>query len=224
MIYQGLTVLLILGQLGDAIGKLDPQIVSAITGGIKDGTSLQGTHLSALMADLHYRNVVGMEIDNYSKWAMTSPVAYPDHGVITLSPREVHPGQREAMLARKTGFTATGTQGDVSWLIDGRRVIVMWEAPFNFDFYSNKLAVGIVPADAHTNSMFDVMNKGTGNFTRGDYDNSVHTIEYCDEALCVEGTMGTSHKTQVHIQVIPKSVDNIARTLETYIPEGLLVG
>ncbi|XP_033751129.1 tereporin-Ca1-like [Pecten maximus] len=224
MFGQTIHMLLALGQLGLALGKLDPQIVSAISGAIKDGTSLQGTHLNTLMDALDYRNVIGMEVDNYSKWAMTNPVAYPDRGVITLSPREIHPGQREAMLARKTGFTATGTQGDVSWLIDNRRVIVMWEAPFNFDFYSNKLAVGIVPSTAHTSSMFDVMNGGSGNFTRGTYDNSVHTIEYCDEALCVEGTMGTSHKTQIHIQVIPRSVENVARTLETFIPESMLVG
>ncbi|XP_060062561.1 tereporin-Ca1-like [Ylistrum balloti] len=224
MIGHTVYVLFAIGQLGLVLGKLDPQIVSAITGGIKDGTSLQGTSLHAQMDSLHYRNVVGMEVDNYSKWAMTSPIAYPDRGVITLSPREIHPGQREVMLARKTGYTATGTQGTVSWLIDNRRVIVMWEAPFNFDFYDNKLAVGIVPSSAHTSSMFDVMSGGSGNFTRGVYDSSIRTIEYCDEALCVEGTMGTSHKTQVHIQVIPRSIDNVARSLETLIPENLLVG
>ncbi|OWF36767.1 tereporin-Ca1-like [Mizuhopecten yessoensis] len=222
MIGQATHTLLALWQLGFVLGQLDPQIVSAITGGIIDGTSLHGTSLNSLMDTLSYRNVIGMEVDNYSKWAMTSPIAYPDRGVVTLSPREVHSGQREAMLARKTSLTATGTQGTVSWLIDNRRVIVMWEAPFNFDFYSNKLAVGIIPYGTHTSAMFDVMNKGSGNFTRGVYDRNIHTIVYCDEDLCVEGTMGTSHKTQVHIQVIPTAIDNVARTLETYIPETLV--
>lgn len=201
---------------------LDSQILSQISGGILDGTSLSGTSLNALIDTLSYRNVVGIEVDNYSRWAMTHPISFPDRGVVTIPPRDIHPGEREAMLARKTSFTATGTQGTVSWLIDNRRVIVMWEDPFNLNFYSNTLAVGIIEEDAHTASMYDTMMKGSGNFTRGVYDQTIHTIEYCDGALCVTGTMGTSHKNQIHIQVIPVILDNMARTLEKYLPDNII--
>ena len=69
-------------------------------------------------------------------------------------------------VARKKGHTATGSYGTVSWLVEGkaRRVYVMWSAPFNFDHYSNWLAVGISregstehPANKST---FDLMYYG----------------------------------------------------------------
>ena len=50
-----------------------------------------------------------------------------------------------AQVTRKRFLTPTGVYGTVSWLINdlNRRVVVMWSAPFNFDFNDNTLAVGI---------------------------------------------------------------------------------
>jgi hypothetical protein len=78
------------------------------------------------------------------------PQAYINGGVLSIPPVTIFPETSEAMMARKTGYTATGSYGTVSWLIEStddreqRRLIVMWYAPFNHDFYDNTLVVGLI--------------------------------------------------------------------------------
>ena len=58
---------------------------------------------------------------------------------------EVHGCSFPTQVTRKRRYTATGVYGTVSWLVgsQNRRLVVMWSAPFNFNFYSNQLAVGM---------------------------------------------------------------------------------
>nr|KAG5705419.1 hypothetical protein BaRGS_004546 [Batillaria attramentaria] len=92
-----------------------------------------------------YRVTCVISVENWTRF----PLVYPDTrihgGRLSKPPRAILPSSREAMVARKTGLTATGSYGTVSWLIRGlnRRVYVMWDAPFSFDFHENELSVGL---------------------------------------------------------------------------------
>lgn len=150
-------------------------------------------------------------VENRTNCSLTSPASFVNGGVMKYPPVVVPAGHREAFLAHKIGFTATGTYGTASWLIPRRsektekRLVVMWSVPFNHDFYSNWLAVGFAtPADAHHDwykQMYYKESKNGLNFVRGEFDKSIQTIYIEDGDIRITGTMGTSHKTQVSVIV-----------------------
>ena len=64
-------------------------------------------------------------------------------------------------------YIPTGTWGTVSWKIGNfARAIVMWSAPYNHDFYNNRLSVGIIgPYDySKPEKWAEKMYYGHGNF------------------------------------------------------------
>ena len=173
------------------------------------------------MASTNYGVVCVFEIENYTKWPMDNPISYANTGYIKNPPVPVMSGKREAMVTRKTGHTATGTFGTASWLVNGqRRAIVMWSAPYSFDFHSNWLAVGIIGANSHVRSLADTMYEEPSEestYTLGEFYDSTRIISYCDDVICVHGTMGTAHKTFIKIEVYPVSYDNLAGVSKNYI-------
>ena len=83
----------------------------------------------------------------------------------------------------------------------------MWSAPFNFDFYSNWLAVGIADnVDSDNGKWADTMYYHDGPFSKGEYKNSMNWISYSDDEVTIKGSMGTAHKTQVNIEIHPKQM------------------
>jgi hypothetical protein len=85
-------------------------------GYVRAGNSLAGTTLNSLMDD-GYSVTCGIQIENLTKYFLTKPRAYINGGVLSIPPVTIFPETREAMIARKTGYTATGSYGTVSWLI-----------------------------------------------------------------------------------------------------------
>jgi len=168
----------------------------------------------------NYRVGVTLQIDNYSKWPLTLPIFYENSGYVISPPIAVQPGTKEMMVMRKTGYIAAGSYGTVSWDVNGKmRLAVMWSAPFNFDFHSNTLAVGIIGADDHyTSSLADTMYNDKGTFTRQEYDyDGTKAIKYCNSEICVHGSMGTSHHPHISISVFPMSNRDFANGVGEYI-------
>jgi hypothetical protein len=132
-------------------------------------------------------------------------------------------------VGHKCGYTATGTSGTASWLINGsgRRLVVMWSAPFNFDFYSNRMAFGFTKKGCkiHDKNWFQTMyyNKNVGiksggtprmNLKKMVCRNTCEEIIVEDDIFEMSGTMGTSHKPEIKIIVKPKHWENLARKLK----------
>ena len=161
----------------------------------------------AKLLRMTYRVAVTMNIINATKWPMTNPRCYTHGGVIVVQPSEISSGCKEMMVMRKRYHLPTGSYGTLSWDINGKQVIVMWSAPFNFDFYSNTLAVCIAEhyGNNHSESSFHEMyNEEKDYFTREEYRNSTRNIlKTVDGIICVHGSMSTTHKPVVEILVSP---------------------
>ena len=114
------------------------------------------------------RVVVQLEVINLSKWSLTNPVTLIHGGAVASQAHHVQPGMKEMMVMRKTYYTATGSYGTVSWDINGRVVIVMWSAPYSFDFHSNWLGVGIGHSRTHNSNTFNDMYYGGGSWFKKD--------------------------------------------------------
>lgn len=161
--------------------------------------------------------MVQLEISNFADYPLKNPLTYPVQGAVSYPASPVLAGHREAMVMHKTNWFR-GSYGTVSWeMAEGKRVVVMWSAPYNFDLHDNYLAVGFVDKDKHATSTADEMYYNSGNFTRGEYSDSANQIEYCDDKFCVVGTMGTSHHPQIHINLFPKSTDSLAYNVKAYM-------
>ncbi|KAK7104339.1 hypothetical protein V1264_019077 [Littorina saxatilis] len=123
-----------------------PDLAQAALAGVLDGPFLSGTTLEALTFGDGYRVTCALQVENWTRYNLSNPVIHMNHGQISKAPpATIDSGYREVTVTRKTSGTATGTSGTVSWEVEGldRRVYLMWSAPFNFDFYSNWLGVGV---------------------------------------------------------------------------------
>ncbi|KAL3870182.1 hypothetical protein ACJMK2_038263 [Sinanodonta woodiana] len=203
-----------------------PAIVSAAAGSVSAGSSLTGTTLSNLM-NINYRVTCGIQVENWSKFLLTHPVVKIYAGALSTPPGDILPSKREAMVARKSSDSATGTSGTVSWLVEGyaRRIVVMWSAPYDFNLYSNWLGVGIttpgVTFNAEGNTWFNQMYYGTSSdsigFRRGEYYWESNPISYKDNLIQISGTMGTGHQAQVKITVRPLNVSDLATPIKVLL-------
>nr|KAG5686946.1 hypothetical protein BaRGS_029484 [Batillaria attramentaria] len=120
------------------------------------------------------------------------------------------------MVTRKTGGCATGSYGTVSWKVEGlnRRVYVMWSVPFNHDYFTNWLAVGLSrkgytnhPGD---NALFDQMYSGKS-------DLNIAFERHQDGDISLEATMGSSHKAEVRVIVRPVDNKNLADPIRSLL-------
>ncbi|XP_046560556.1 tereporin-Ca1-like [Haliotis rubra] len=177
--------------------------------------SYDGTNMTNRMSEINHRVVCGIGVENCTKWALEDPRVTANGGLIHTPPQIIEPRSTDAMFAHNKAQTATGSYGTVTWKIKPsarpdacRSVVVMWCAPFNFDFFRNWLAVGITHPGTtdHQESFFDEMyvyDKGDGavRYTRKQYSDENTAIEIFDEELTVDGSMGMSHRPEIKISV-----------------------
>ncbi|KAK7495273.1 hypothetical protein BaRGS_00013455 [Batillaria attramentaria] len=205
---------------------LDPATISAAASAIIAGSSIAGTSINGLMGD-GYRVTCAIVVENWTKYPLTLPNVRLTGGFLSKPPRAILPSKREAMVARKTAHTATGSYGTVSWLIQGlnRRVFVMWSAPFNFDHHHNWMGVGLsrsgYVSHPYGSEVFDQMYYGNSDsnigFTRDEYYYHSDPAIYSDSDIEVVGTMGTTHKAEVHIIVRPKREQDLADAIRALL-------
>ncbi|KAL3870255.1 hypothetical protein ACJMK2_038332 [Sinanodonta woodiana] len=201
-------------------------IVSAAAGAVSAGSSLTGTTLSNLM-NTNYRINCGIEVENWTKFPLTDPVVKIYAGALSTPPGDILPSKKEAMVARKSSDTATGTFGTVSWLVEGkaRRIVLMWAAPYDFNFHSNWLGVGIttpgITFHAQRNDWFNQMYYGTSSdfigFSRSLYYWESNPVVYKDDLIQISGTMSTGHQAQVKITVRPLNVSDLATPIKVLL-------
>ncbi len=103
----------------------------------------------------------------------------------------------------------------------------MWAAPFNFHFYSNRMALGFTEEGStnHGENWFQAMNYNQNegiisggmpriNFQRMVYGDTCQEMIVEDDIFEMSGTMGNSHKPEIKIIVKPKHWKNLARKLK----------
>jgi len=123
---------------------------------------------------------------------------------------------KEAMAGHKVGHTATGCSGVVSWNIHAGKILaVMYSVPYNQDWYSNWLAVGIFD-EQDTAHFFDKMYEGREiEFKRKEFYWNTNRVEYtCRRVATVTATMGTSHKPEILVKLYPEVPFEYAAALQ----------
>ncbi|GAU89061.1 hypothetical protein RvY_01656-2 [Ramazzottius varieornatus] len=135
------------------------------------GTTLSGKNSQEILDSITHRVGVVLEVRNHTKYPMVQPITFVDAGKIQLQAGDIQAGTREVMSMHKTDHTATGSCGVVSWKLDGlgKRIVLMWSAPYSFDFHANWLAIGTME-DQYANLIspqtFNEMYKGTESWFR----------------------------------------------------------
>lgn len=82
------------------------------------------------------------------------------------------------------------------------RMVVMWSAPFYFDFYDNVLAVDF--SKYHDKDIYHRMYDEEGEdeqFSRDKYLNTCNVVKKTKDNITVEGIMGTAHKSKVAVDL-----------------------
>lgn len=185
------------------------------------GASLLRSTLAHLM-DIGFMIVCGIQVENWTKFTLTNPNTTLEWGYLSLPATNIQPATREAMVSHKCGFTATGTSGTVSWLINGtdRRLVIAWSAPFNFDFYSNHLILGLTNKGykKHNKTWFQTMYYGQEDeamiFERVKCRFTSNEVMIDDDLFEVTGTMDTNHKPEIKVIIKPKRWENLASKLK----------
>ena len=204
--------------LEGAVSQKPPFDAAIFRSAIIDGKSIAPAAQAAAEV-ASYGVAVHLYIENYGIWPLTNPKTVMNKGKMRYPPQAVLPGEREAMVMHKTAWAAEGCYGTVSWLLEGRRrAVVMWSAPFNHNFHSNYLAVGILN-DTNNKATADDMYYKSGSFERGEYYKSTQSIRHCDPAFCIQGAMGTSHHPSIRISVYPTDPTNYASNVQKYLDD-----
>ncbi|XP_052067710.1 tereporin-Ca1-like [Mytilus californianus] len=185
------------------------------------GASLLRSTLTHLM-DIGFMIVCGIQVENWTKFTLTNPNTTLEWGYLSSPATNIQPATREAMVSHKCGFTATGTSGTVSWLINGtdRRLVIAWSAPFNFDFYSNYLILGLTNKGykKHNKTWFQTMYYEKEDeamvFKRVKCRFTSNEVMIDDDLFEVTGTMDTSHKPEIKVIIKPKRWENLASKLK----------
>ncbi|KAL3870273.1 hypothetical protein ACJMK2_038350, partial [Sinanodonta woodiana] len=201
-------------------------IVSAAAGAVSAGSSLTGTTLSNLM-NPNFKISCGIEVENWSKFPLIQPAVRIFAGALSTPPGNILPSKKEAMVARKSSDSATGTFGTVSWLVEGqaRRIVLMWAAPYDFNLFSNWLGVGIttpgVIFHAEENDWYYQMYYGRSSdslrFNRSAFYWESSPVIYTDDLIQISGTMSTGHQAQVKITVRPLNVSDLATPIKVLL-------
>ncbi|CAF1071799.1 unnamed protein product [Brachionus calyciflorus] len=187
-----------------------------VSAAISAGASVATAHAS----DDQYLIRVIIELENWSNWVLHTPKVHIDAGVLCVPPSNILPLKKEALSARKTKDTATGSYATVSWLVGSlnKRIVVMWSAPYDFNLYSNWMGLGITTADVHDDSWFDRMYyertiPEMQNYKIAEFNRNNREIMVEDGDFEFKGIMGNGHHTTIKLYIKPKDRNNIPEVI-----------
>nr|AXS67902.1 coluporin-30 [Colubraria reticulata] len=175
---------------------------------VTDGSSLKENTLKDLK-DLGYWVGVVIQVENWTRYPLLYPTVRLSGGTMATVPTTLLPCKREAFMVRKASFAGKGSYGTVSWEVYGanRLFVIMWSAPYNFDFYSNWLGLGMTKK-GHTTvasgeTWFDQMYDGNSDsnfeFHRKEYDDTEDPLTWWDSEFHIRSVMTTEHNAQVNV-------------------------
>lgn len=164
-----------------------------------DGGSIEG-----MVECTNYSVVVGIKVNNNTNYPLHKGRATLEWGYLQSMLDHVDAKQSGIMISHKNPTTATGTSGVVSWEIGKtqKRLVVMWSAPFNFDFHENVLAVGFSGDHPNFDEMYNFLKCRRGesmDIAKCYYASPTLVARYDD--LEVNGAMGTAHKAVASINL-----------------------
>nr|AXS67899.1 coluporin-27 [Colubraria reticulata] len=193
----------------------DAMLAIAADEAVTDGKSLAGNKAMLTELELQFAVSVVIEVENWTDY----PLLYPQIRVVggfktENHPTAIQPAKREAFALHKEMDDATGVYGIVSWSVQGenRIFVIMWSAPFNFNFHSNWLGVGLTkkghttrpPRDQWFRQMYDGFSDSNFTFFRREFDMATDPVVYGNgKEFRITGVMTTNHKVQIRVTFLP---------------------
>nr|UYP38785.1 mytiporin 22 [Mytilus galloprovincialis] len=166
-----------------------------------------GEDIDSVIQTLNYTIVCGIEIKNSTKHTLHSPRTIVQWGFLLSPPSTaIKPGGKGHFIGHKHSAGVTGTTGVVSYLIGETdwRMVIMWSAPYNFDFFDNRLAVGFIKSRDDSNIYNRMYYENDDKFSRDNYCRSCNIIKDERDGFVIQGIMGTSHKSKVEVELSEK--------------------
>jgi len=186
--------------------KVDLALLSTL----KIGESMGGGSSEDLQPD-NYRVAVGGVVENYTKWPLLLIGREVKSGKVTLPIGNVFSGFMEGFSSRKTSYTATGSWVRYSFQLDDDILAhVMYCAPFNFDFFKNKMAVAVCGADdvekacRQMDAKTMYYDNDSPYVDRGNFEEEGERVVKCWDNVCMVGEMQGDHRPTVRVRVYPK--------------------
>nr|AXS67888.1 coluporin-16 [Colubraria reticulata] len=215
--------LFVIGHGPSQVWMMDPLTIASVATAAGSAVSAGSAVATATMkglVDAGYRVTCAIHIENWTRYPLLYPTVRLKDGALNGAPTEVLPGKREdfAVLMRKRAHAAAGVYGTVSWEVSGvkRRFVIMLSAPYNFDFHSNWLALGMTRPGltevANGNKWFDHMYYGPVpkttdkvdlKFQRKRFYYLTDPVIYRDSEFEVVGVMTNVHKAEIKIVFRP---------------------
>nr|AXS67898.1 coluporin-26 [Colubraria reticulata] len=218
--------LFVIGHGPPQVRMMDPLSIASVATAagsvISAGSSVSMATMKGL-ADAGYRVTCAIHIENWTRYPLLYPTVRLKGGALTGAPTAVLPGKSEkaAVLMRKAAHAAAGVYGTVSWEVSGtnRRFVIMLSAPYNFDFYSNWLGLGMTRPGltevANGHAWFDHMYYGPVTtsdnvdlkFQRKRFYHLTDPIIYRDNEFEIVGVMTNVHKAEIKIVFRPAEMN-----------------
>ena len=168
---------------------------------------------------------------NYGKWPLSSPDHKIENGETLLTPQLVLPGHKEAWAAKQSFADGIGTKGITAWSTSpGRLCFYYWYIEHNFfEREDNEMAIGCLPVKHTIDDLFDMVEEvkeldGQRNeyMVYQQYGNDQPTIQFCDDLLCVQGSMTSTYDCKATLSFYPKKVEDLATSFQGEIKQSSL--
>nr|AXS67895.1 coluporin-23 [Colubraria reticulata] len=160
-----------------------------------------------------YRVKAAITVQNWTRFPLIKTALNIAEGVNDTAAHDIYPGSQWTFNVRKRDRAPQGTYGTVSWVVSGKdqRFIVMWSAPYSFNWYSNWLGLGMTPK-GHTkvairNTWFIEMYYTGGNkylrHTIKEFYKDVNPVTFRMYGFKIVGTMTSGHHTEILVKFQP---------------------
>ena len=196
----------------------EKRVPAPIIGGLLvAGASLVGTSVSGLKSGSYSVSVSG-SIENYSKYGLRLEECEEVDGSINVPIRSVSPGYIEGFASHKTSGAALGSYVHCSFTMKDLMFHMMYSAPYSFDNNINKLGFAICPKSNEEcqNINADKIYANKTDFAKvGDFYDVYEPLKLCYQGYCLHGVMGTSHKTNIEIELYPESFEDLTDAVKS---------
>ena len=151
-----------------------------------------------------------IHIENYSKWNLVEGHSWSKSGRIKSSALKVKAGEKEIWETHKVSGTTTGVSGIIAYELGdtGITIAIVWEAPYDFNWYENILAIGFLGKlkPDKLDDWFDDLYYNKNINTPRCYKTYYYGTEPCkvsSEYVSISATMGTNHHPNIDITIMP---------------------
>ena len=172
-----------------------------------------------------YRVTCTIDVYNFTNRALKNPQIQLENGDFFEAPISIAPGTKTKVLTHKKTLSFYGIEGTLSWDFgdETSRIIAMFSAPFNFNHYSNTLAVGLTKGGKTVandkelfEKMYDQKNIDGLSMKIAEYYSGSRWVTVSNKEIIVTGMMDTDHEAEVTVYVIPKTRNMVANNVADF--------